>query len=209
VEPTLADIGEQFAWLGAACRTSGNDTKMAFSTVEITTIKSPGLHFKLTFSIEDLALEDQGLIQNGTCWHSLFKNSVIVKGYPILARLHGERGLEIPLNMMAGLADAPFATNFDGRLVIKGFSTMFVPTQCTPNSVLWHFLYENDGGRISYLSACDPKHYPSQALTKRVESLHLTNTRHFLGWTSSAVLLTGKLCYAALSSGLRCVLIVY
>ena len=189
VEPILAEIGEQLAWLGAACRVSPKDG-MAYSTAQITLPESSNLLFRLDFLIDDLPHGEPGPEQNGSCWHSLFRNPVIAKGYPVLARNHREKGLEIPLNMMAQLGEASRATKFDGSLVIKGFSTMFVPTERTGNSVLWHFLYEENQARISYLSA--RRHCSNYALIDTVDSLCLNSTRNFLGWASSVVMRTGK-----------------
>lgn len=190
VEPILAEIGEQLAWLGAACRASPKDW-MAYSTAQITLLESSNLLFRLDFLIDDLPHHgEHEPEQNGSCWHSLFRNPVIAKGYPVLARNHQEKGLEIPLNMMAQLGEASRATEFDGSLVIKGFSTMFVPTERTGNSMLWHFLYEENQSRISYLSA--RRHLSNQPLIDTVDFLSSNPTRNFLGWASSVVMRTGK-----------------
>lgn len=187
----IADIGEQLAWLGAACRVSHHQNKIGYSIAYIADIHhSAGVRpvFKLDFRPENLAPEE--LRQNGTCWHNLFKNPVIVKGFPILAREHHKSGLEIPLNMMARLGEATRATQFDGQLQIKGFSTMFVPTQRICNSVLWHFLYNENETRMPYLPA------KNGSLTcARLDTVNyscLESTRSFLGWVSSVRLQTGK-----------------
>jgi hypothetical protein len=126
---------------------------------------------------------------NGACWQSLFRNPVIVKGYPISARSHQERGLEIPLNLMAGLGEASRVTNFISGLVVKGFSTLFVPTRKVNNSVQWHYLFEKDGSRISYLAAdtCDDR-----LELDELDDTCLPLCRHFLGWASSAEIHAGK-----------------
>jgi hypothetical protein len=189
VMTTLAEIGEQFAWLGAACQASPKD-EMAYSTAQITSPLDWNNFFRLGFSKQDLEFDERGLKQNGSCWHSLFRNPVLVKGFPILARKHNEKGLEIPLNMMAGLGEATRATNFDSSLVIKGFSTMFVTTGRTDNSLLWHFLYEKNQSRISYL--CARERCSKQVLINSGNALFLESTRNFLGWASSVETRTGK-----------------
>ena len=183
--PSLAEIGEQFAWLGAACRVSPHNDKMAYSTAHIKIVKNPITLFKIDFSISNLEVDSRSK-QNGSYWHSLFRNAVIVRGYPILARAHDESGLEIALNMMAGSGQASCATIFDGALVIKGFSTMFVPMGRIRNSVLWHFLYNKDTSRISYLSARE--RCSRQALIDTVDVSCLEYTRNFLGWASSVLM---------------------
>ena len=185
----MADIGEQLAWLGAACRASPQKDKIAFCTPQITTIKGLIPKFRLDFITSNLE-DDSYLDENGSCWHSLFRNAIIVKGFPILARPHDEKGLEIPLNVMAGLADASHATAFDGCLVIKGYSTMFVPTERNGDSVLWHFLYENNQGRIPYMSASERG--IRQVPLEIVDTSCLAYVRNFVGWASSVLMQIGE-----------------
>jgi hypothetical protein len=192
VKNAVVEIGEQFAWLGAACQSSPTD-EMRYSKPRISIYDhaaKPGTYFTLNSSKLDLVSDERRSTQNGSCWHSLFRNPVLVKGFPILARKHKEKGLEIPLNMMAGLGEATRATNFDGSLVMKGFSTMFVLTGRTENSVLWHFLHEKYQNRISYLCARQRCSNPVPIGSEDVVSLE--STRHFVGWASSAVTRTGK-----------------
>ncbi|KAH8587519.1 hypothetical protein B0O99DRAFT_398008 [Bisporella sp. PMI_857] len=56
-------------------------------------------------------------------------------------------------------------------------------------SVLWHYLFEQDGGRISYLTASD--RCPEQALLRNIDTACLPLSRHFLGWTSSVEIRAG------------------
>jgi hypothetical protein len=188
----LVEVGEQFAWLGAACQSSPKD-EMVYSKARIAVLSHAAYsapRFKLHFRKDDLISDERRLPDNGSCWHSLFRNPVLVKGFPILAREHKEKGLEIPLNMMAGLGEATRATNFDGSLVIKGFSTMFVLTGRTENSALWHFLHEKNQNRISYL--CARERCSNPVPTGSGDIVFLESTRHFVGWVSSAVTRTGK-----------------
>jgi len=109
-----------------------------------------------------------------------------------MARAPEERGLEIPLKMMASLAEATYATDFDGGILIKGFSAMFIPVVRIQNSVLWHLLYEDDGGRISYFLANRYNRCSSVPGAGNVDVSLLGSSRNFLGWVSSAVLKAGQ-----------------
>ncbi|KAE9374285.1 hypothetical protein N431DRAFT_556628 [Stipitochalara longipes BDJ] len=187
-ESAISEIGQQLAWLGAALRPSPLEYEMAHSTPLLTF--SPGnkdASFKLTFQVT--ILEPEAGLRNGSCWFSLFRNPIIVEGYPILARTNAEKGLEIPLNMMAGLSAASRATTFNGGVVIKGHSTMCCPTRRVKNSVLWHYIFNHDGSRLSYLSAdvlCGRR-----ALVPEVDAPLLEISRNFLGWTSSVEIQVG------------------
>jgi hypothetical protein len=191
-ECSLVELGEQLAWLGSALRSSPSEEKMAYSTANIRTLNSSLTpHFFLEFRIEDLKADEIDQLSNGNCWQPLFKNPVVVKGYPILTRDHGERGLEIPLDMMASLGDASRTTVFDRSIVIKGFCTLFVMTKRIENSVLWHFLFNQDGSRISYSDAS--VHCLDHAPVEASDISCLGSKRHFLGWASSVVMQAGKM----------------
>lgn len=142
----VADATEQLAWLGAACRTCPSAHGLACSKVDIRPKHSLLSTYSIEYQLENI--ETVASKQNGACWHGLFRNPVVVPGFLILARRYGERGLEIPLNMMAHLGEADRATMFGDQLLIKGFSVMFVPTLRTPDSVLWHFLFDRENVRI-------------------------------------------------------------
>jgi hypothetical protein len=162
---------------------------MEYSTASISRprTKGPRPSFMLGYKREKISPKERtGL---GTCWHKVFKNPVIVRGFPILARNNDERGLEIPLNIMATLGGADRATIFGDQLLIKGHATMFVPTKRVQNSVLWHFIHKENGERISFAAAktlC-----PTRATIDIVDYSCLMTSRSFLGWASSVQLCTG------------------
>ncbi|TVY32542.1 hypothetical protein LSUB1_G007997 [Lachnellula subtilissima] len=186
--PAIAEIGQQLAWLGAALRGAPSGDKMAYCAPKIA-ISPVSSTFELSFQVvnfEQTLQSPHGEVPNGSCWRRLFRNPIVVRGFPILARFNGERGLEIPFNMMAGLGQATRVTNFDGGLVIKGCSSMFYPTQRIQNSVLWHFLVNENGKRISYLSA-----EGHRASIHDVDATCLERSRNFLGWASSVEIHAG------------------
>ena len=186
-EPAIAEIGQQLAWLGAALRSSPSE-QMTYSTPRVTLSNVTEAIFAFDFQVREFVHQEP--LRNGSCWRPLFRNPVIVEGYPILARANGEKGLEISLNMMAGLGEASRVTNFDGGLVIKGYSTMFCPTERIKNSVLWHYLFNHDGNRMSYLS-------PDTLCRGRVpihevDMACLEYSRNFLGWASNVEVHIGE-----------------
>lgn len=188
-EPAIAEIGQQLAWLGAALRAAPSDNKMAYSTPKISFTSGSVVTFRLSFRVIDLEPIPRGAEPNGSCWRPLFRNPVIVQGYPIRARLGEEKGLEVPLNMMAGLGQASRVVEFNGGLVMKGHSTLFCPTQRIQNSLLWHFIFNEAGERISYLSA--DRFGDDRVSISEVDTACLERSRHFLGWSSSAEVLAG------------------
>lgn len=138
--------------------------------------------FKLDCVFNHLGCHQQdSSIVNGSCWQKLFRNPVIVQGYPILCRIGKEVGLEISLEMMALLGNASRYTTFEDTLILKGFSTMFVPTASSKDSITWHFLFnEDDQIRIPYTEAS--RRCQIRETVDGVNASRLGSARHFLGW---------------------------
>ncbi|RSL81845.1 hypothetical protein CEP52_017102 [Fusarium oligoseptatum] len=127
---------------------------------------------------------------NGQCWHDIFRNPVVVRGYPILRRVECSTGLEVPLNIMAGLARTQRVDRFNDKIYIKGFSTMLVPTRRKEDILCWHLIYNKDGNRISYLDS-------DLAQEQGVARLNLEGLRHVLGWCSKSQVLADGLTNSA------------
>ncbi|KAF7555660.1 hypothetical protein G7Z17_g1968 [Cylindrodendrum hubeiense] len=92
---SLAEIGEQFAWLGAALRSPSPPPPYELAVVccqpSIMPIKaeeslssSSSRHWSITFQ-SHTELESAGSSE-GQCWFSFFRRPVVVEGYPILIR---------------------------------------------------------------------------------------------------------------------------
>jgi hypothetical protein len=191
----IAEVGEQLAWLGSALRSSDFDNGVAYCTPRLRSVQSndssgftrdpkgrPIISYEIDFLVKQ---KGEQILQEGTCWRDLFRNAVVVEGFPIQRRAEHGTGLDIPLHIMAGLVRARRVTDFDGSLFIKGFSTLLFPTKFAGNMVIWHLLFNEDGSHISYL---DPRIKSLQDPEARGISLvHLTAARvHVVGWCSEA-----------------------
>ncbi|KAH8746433.1 hypothetical protein BGZ57DRAFT_935950 [Hyaloscypha finlandica] len=60
-------------------------------------------------------------------------------------------GLEMPLNIISGLAGSKYTNEFNGKTFIKGFSAMLIATEVSKDLLLWHYYFNVTGERISYL----------------------------------------------------------
>lgn len=197
VAASIVETGEQLAWLGASLRTSPRQNGLVYYTPIITDIlQHRGLSHQplVQSSLTDITCEIGFTMEevqhtvnpvNGQCWHDIFKNPIIVKGYPIPRRAEWSTGLEIPLNIMAGLARTRRVDRFNNKVYITGFSTMLVPTKQNEDVLCWHMIYNKDGSRISYLDD-----YLDQE--QHVGRVDLENCRHVLGWCSEARFYAGK-----------------
>lgn len=192
-DEAIAEISEQLAWIGSAlrfpehghqivhCWPNIHIEKMPRRSLAATSI--PKLSCRIDFTIEKLAKQPQN--SNGQCWHDLFRHAVIVKGYPITRRHTLGIGLEIPLDIMAGLARTPRINSFNGGLYAKGFSTMLVPTKYDGDLLVWHLIYNQDGSHISYFE-------DTVSCVKNVNIFDLDRARHIVGWCSDVKYLAGK-----------------
>lgn len=132
--------------------------------------------FCIKFSVRPLPEEER------SCWHGIFLDPVIAYGFPINIRNHGI-GLEIPIRMMSALVGASQAVEFDGGLLLKGFSSMLVPLKRVGSSVQWHYIRNEDDSRLPYWEV--DNRCPGRALLNDVNYDSLTTTRAFVGWWST------------------------
>ena len=109
-------------------------------------------------------------------------------GFPIPYRSRKYTGLEIPLNILVGLAQANQVDVFSDKLFIKGFSSLVIPTEYIrdQDQMIWHLRYNVHGDRISYLDGIE-------AHVGHITLADLESSRHILGWCSDAK------CYAGTS----------
>ncbi|KAL6796850.1 hypothetical protein J3E68DRAFT_426395 [Trichoderma sp. SZMC 28012] len=190
---SIAEIGEQIGWLATTFRSQLQDSEIFFCYPEIT-------NFQANDSEESQSMENEfeqsflcrinvATYQiranlpgfNGQCWQQMFNNPVVVTGYPITPRkdLNTGVGLELPFDMMTTLADARYLTTFEDRTLVKGFSTVLIPTAIHGSIILWHLLVNESGTRISYQ---DPR--IEQAIL--IEPGNFNGARHILGWCMNA-----------------------
>lgn len=182
----VAEIGEQVAWMGSALQLSPYANKVVTECTpfidDVRPIKGV-LNCRIRFDFQPC--QEQFGTVNGQCWHNMFRNAVIVRGFPILRRPETNTGLEMPLNLMTSLTGTRHVEEFDSKTYIKGFSTMLVPTKLSDGMIYWHLLFNiNPTERISYLD-CRTEHV-------RVQKADLETSRHVLGWCSDAVSTAGK-----------------
>lgn len=189
---SIIDLGEMLAWLGATLQSSPNPLHLAYCMPKISHVleqpkAAQGSHYRISFEIEEIEeIEDllPTATSNGRCWHHLFNNPVIIRGYPITPKVRSGSGIEIPLNIMAALVGSRKVDEFEGRNFIKGFSKMLVPAQKDGDIVYWHLYHSESGKRI-------PFWHPTTSHAAYINNLQLEGCRHILGWTLEAEFCAG------------------
>jgi hypothetical protein len=184
-EKDTVELAQLLAWVGAALSSSPFGDKLAYAKPTVTAAepahapKGTGAAFSITYEYASLHVTEN------TCWLSLFTGAAIATGFPIPDR-GGEFGLEIPLQLLAGIAGVCHATEFNGGLVMKGYRHMFWPVQKMDDRIQWHVVASQD--RDTYLSYGDVlTGSESRASLQDVGFDDLRSTRVFLGWCSSAI----------------------
>ncbi|KAF7538748.1 hypothetical protein G7054_g2676 [Neopestalotiopsis clavispora] len=193
---SIAEIAEQLAWLGSALPVRPRQSNQSASTYCFPNVRlddSPKQSVNnLAFVIEFEAREQDNQKETsiGQCWTNLIKNRVLVQGYPIFRRPKPDSGLEVALNIISWLVQAPYATIFDGRVFIKGSRSMLVLTEHTKHAFIWHLLEYHDGSSITYNDPRVP--LISSKKIPRFDLKELASSRHFLGWCEKSESFVGK-----------------
>lgn len=195
----VTEVMEQLIWLGAAlrrnpvsldslCYSLPSLTYAGMTEWESIIAEDPVHSFRVQYTTGDF---DGGSLMYGQCWHQLFRNAVVVPGYPIPSRARDDElglGLEITIPMMAKLARAQYLNIFHGTPMIKGFSTLLYPTEQTHTSTTWHLLSNASGEHISFAAGLS-----CFAPTFDIDEIVKDGRRHFLGWCRDARSYTGEL----------------
>lgn len=176
-EDILVAVGQQLAWLGAACRDSQGQLAHSYTSFNDMTSTGPGLpELRFQIKYEVTTLDTQ---QSNSCWNDLLSDSVVVAGFPFAQRNSSAIGLEIPVQVMAAIADIPMATCYCGGYILKGPSIVFVPVEHGVDFVQWH-LYKPSAGYASFQDVVS--RFPNRVLDKELAKNRLFSTRSFLGW---------------------------
>jgi hypothetical protein len=120
----------------------------------------------------------------GLCWHAMFTSPILVDGFPILSKPEPQLGLEMPLDLLAGMIGAPQVLGIQGKVFLKGFATMLVGVKRLDDLLIWHFSFDKEGKRISYLDIAHDK-----ACDMDVDQLD--DIRHVVGWSSDSLYYAG------------------
>ncbi|PLN75622.1 hypothetical protein BDW42DRAFT_199323 [Aspergillus taichungensis] len=194
IAPVIAEIGEQLAWLASALRSSQSRGSIAYSRPFIGNMQLGHVTYETTprvaYTCEISVEVREGLVGtesvNGECWLNLFAMPLVVEGFPVRRRTEQDfEGLEIPFTMMAALAGARMVNSFGEKTVLKGFSTMLIPTKRSLDTVTWHLVSDKEENRISY---CETERFARLDITFQ----QLEASRHIVGWCPEILFYAGE-----------------
>lgn len=178
----LVQLAQQLSWLSSAFTVSPFEEQLAYSSPYFS-LREQGV-FEIAIRREPIDDPKQA------CWLSLFGHACLVSGFPISERAD-EIGLELSLDLLAGLSGARHVFEYEGGLVMKGFSHMFVPVRRQLDRVQWHAVSSPDEETpLSYhdgISRCK-----SRAMLDEVSLQDLASLRAIIGWCSEATICLGS-----------------
>jgi hypothetical protein len=166
----LIALAQQLTWLTACFRISStkilsySETTMALSTSNIFTIRTGPL--------------TPCSNKPGACWHSMFNGCVIAGGFPIPKR-GDHHGVELSFTFMAPLGRIWYPKEYLDGVVLKGFSTILVPTSISQDGVQWHFIGHDD--KRKEISMAEVKKHCG-VVVEHVPMEELAKKRTFVGY---------------------------
>ena len=126
--------------------------------------------------------------ERASCWFPLFANSVIALDFPTAHRTNGEKGIEVPFEIMVALAGAQYLVEYEGTTILKGSSCMLVPIQNYHDSIQWHLVSAFELDHIQQR----PWLSNAQCTTRvSVQITEMRTKRAFLGWCEKAEICLG------------------
>ena len=140
----IIKVAQQLAWLTAVFR-KPQYGQTSYSEVAFNQINDTAGRFWKEFEIRPLGLRKVRRSFN-TCWLRLFSNCVIAFAFPTPKRRNGERGIELPYELMVSQAGILFPKTYKEGLFLKGLSTLIYPTASWENHQLvqWHITYSDN-----------------------------------------------------------------
>ena len=175
----MVEFGEIISWLSIVCQQESSPDGIAYMFPSVSRHDISGRYI-ITHEAIESGWEPIDGPESCLCWQNIFKNAKVCKGYPIMPRLNNERGLQIPLDIMATLGCATTATLYGKHLVLKGLCSVFLPMLKVGTSITWHYLANEDLSWMSYDVVHDRAHVISN-----IQFNDISNLTHFVGWSRS------------------------
>lgn len=181
------EFEEQLPWLLSALSVSPYDDLHVALTKARSTFQKSRSSSDYEFQQFTINIEHDRLQPTDTaCWLPLFSGAVLSHSPLPNPDRGNETGLEIAIDLLAGLSGVQHAVVFHDGVVMKGLSQMFIPIRKTEDRIQWHAVSSSDPEiPLTYregLSNCGPR-----ALLEEVSLDDMRTCRHFVGWCSVAL----------------------
>jgi hypothetical protein len=184
-------IASSLSWLSAAFRRSSHVKVMYSSTLVKAKTLGSG---KDGIALFPKPLESSP--SRNSCWHSLFPNGTIARGFPIRPRKEGI-GLEILFADMVVASKCLSFVEYEGSLIVHGLRNVLIPIGelSKDDALQWHLedRTKQDGYGLARISQILRLHNfsPYKALKPEM----LVRRRCFLGWAERGNVVIGTKGY--------------
>ncbi|OAQ58110.2 hypothetical protein VFPPC_11318 [Pochonia chlamydosporia 170] len=182
----VAILLQQLAWLAAAFPLPTRD----ILTVSVPFIKNTGSGM-FEMDVRKVLPGQDGQfclfrdLDNTQCWHNLLRGAVLAYGFPISNR-HEGLGLEIPFDLMLGLADIRTQINAGDKTILLGGSGIILyPTKRLSGGMQWHCALVDDEDDHT------TQRYDSAVAIIEQNMEEFPSQRMFLGYYPQAEVLLG------------------
>lgn len=192
-------MGQQLAWLAAACRTTNDG--VAYSRTDLLTHTSgtsdtKGFPLPPTFNIK-VTIEAPSESERSSCWNPLLGGSVLIAGFPMTDRPSDLIGLQSQIATLAGLVGIQQAVTYQGGYVLKGRYHALVPVEKVGDTVQWH-LISTSPARLAWVDI--DKHCSQRVRGTLPEDWEaLLSSNAVLGWCGKVENLLGTFIHILLS----------
>ena len=168
----IIHVTQQLAWMTAVFRVPKYD-QLSYSDVILERTQD------LEFSLELMDLQ-KVKASNNSCWHPLFMNSVLARGFDVPKR-SAEVGIEVPFDLMVSLACILYPFEYQDGTILRGIESTLVPTTQHPGAVQWHCISKDQGSSMPSVDKM-MMGVPKWFRTRDFELLRTART--FLGYCS-------------------------
>jgi hypothetical protein len=132
------------------------------------------------------------------CWHALFHNRVVARGFPVLTRFQGV-GFEISFQNMAAAGKVLSFVEYENGLIAHGLTSVLIPMKglYKDDAIQWHFEDKRNPERRKLARISQVLHRSPflRYRHKELEPQKLINRRCFFGLTEHANVVIGTKNY--------------
>ncbi|ETS73860.1 hypothetical protein PFICI_14806 [Pestalotiopsis fici W106-1] len=195
----IAEVGEVLAWLQAAFWATPEDDSIinVVPTCFISALEQNTSETSTSMAGNDCRLLANMSYMSWTktpdfgncCWMKLFRNPVLVSGYPTPRHAEARGGIELDLGTMAELIGTRQLSKCTGKPLFKTALAALVPLYRVNDFIYWHMIISSDG---EYMSYCDERLKPFlDNAPSGLSTADIERCRHVVGWSTNVKNVTG------------------
>ena len=181
--PYVAEILSLLAWLGAACRSSPDTRRTCYTSARLQLALDPEAPSHIAVNIRYDFDHDQRT-DGFQCWRSLFRGANVATRFPIQSRTPHFRGLELAADLLYVIQQDLISPRHFTAPILPGSWTA---TAQFKSNTMWHFVADDVYERATTCKRSDPGYHVGW-----VSDRDVAHSRHFVGWTSDAVVVAGE-----------------